>query len=77
MSNSKITYFVTTYSHFSHNYLIATLSTTEAQYKYDILQNEEVYSKFMVSSDSSVYNIIKQLMENNDGTAISIEYGPN
>lgn len=77
MSNSQMKYFVTTYSHFSHNYLIASLSTTEAQYRYDMIQNEEVFSKFIVLSDSNVYNMIKQLMENNDGTAISIEYGPN
>lgn len=71
-----IRYYVTTYSYYSHNHLINVLSSLDALYKYDVLQSEEVYSKFVVESTLEAYNTIKQLMENNDGTAISIEYGP-
>lgn len=73
--NKEIKYYITTYSQYSHNHLIAVLSSNEAQYRYDVLQNEEVFSRFVAISDITIYNIVRQLIDNNDGTAISIEYG--
>ena len=73
--NKEIKYYITTYSQYSHNHLIAILSSNEAQYRYDVLQNEEVFSRFVAISDITIYNIVRQLIDNNDGTAISIEYG--
>jgi hypothetical protein len=75
MNNDKLKYYITTYSQFSHNFLIATLSTNETEYHYEQPQNEEVFSRFVVVSDINVYNTIKQLIESNNGTALSIEYG--
>jgi hypothetical protein len=73
--NKELKYYLTTYSQYSHNHLIAILSSNGAEYRFDVLQNEEVYSRFLVISDITIYNIVRQLIDNNDGTAISIEYG--
>ncbi len=73
--NDHMKYFLNTYSQFSHNHAIAILSSNDAQYRYEELHNEEIYSRFQVSSGMSVYNIIKELIQQNDGTAITIEYG--
>lgn len=75
MNNNEIKYFATTYSHFSHNHFIAILSSLQAEYRYEELQNEEVFSRFVIISDIQVYNQVKELISNNDGTVISIEYG--
>ena len=73
--NDHMKYFLNTYSQFSHNHVIAILSSNDAQYRYDMLGNEELYSRFQVMSGMNVYNIIKELIEENNGTAITIEYG--
>ena len=73
---SKINYFLSTYSQFSHNYLLATLTANDADFETIYLQNEETYSKFVVWSDQPTYKVIRELVEENNGTAISIEYGP-
>lgn len=75
MNNNQMKYYITTYSQFSHNFLIATLSSNSASYQYEQPQNEEVFSRFVVVSDINVYNTIKQIIEANNGTALSIEYG--
>lgn len=74
-NNNEMKYYATTYSQFSHNHLIAVLSSTGAEYRYETLQTEESFSRFVVISDKEVYNSIRQLIDNNDGTSISIEYG--
>lgn len=73
--NQEMRYHVNTYSGFSHNHLIAILSSTDTPYQYEYLQNEEVYSRFEVRSNNEVYTTLKQLIDENNGTAISIEYG--
>lgn len=78
MTNKKdeIKYYINTYSQYSHNYLVAILSSNGADYRYEQLQNEECYSRFVVITNLAIYNVVKQLIDNNDGTSISIEYGP-
>lgn len=72
---NKMRYFVSTYTPFSHNYLIAILSSNDVEYRFQELQNEETFSKFEILSDANIYNTIKELMSENNGTAITIEYG--
>jgi hypothetical protein len=55
--------------------LIAILSSNDVNYQFEELQNEETFSKFEILSDVNVYNTIKELMSENNGTAITIEYG--
>lgn len=74
-NNDQLKYYITTYSTFSHNYLIAVLSSNGAKYEFEQVQNEEVFSRFVVVSDINVYNTIKQIIEANNGTSLSIEYG--
>ena len=73
--NQAMRYFATTYSQFSHNFLIATLTANDAQFQTEYLQTEETYSKFIIISNHDVYNKVKELANENNGTSISIEYG--
>jgi NADH pyrophosphatase NudC (nudix superfamily) len=75
IDTDKMRYFVSTYTPFSHNYLVAILSSNDVKYQYQELQNEETFSKFEILSDINIYNTIKDLMSENNGTAITIEYG--
>lgn len=74
--NKQMKYFVSTYSEYSHNYLIAILGSQQATYRFEKLQNEETYSKFEVICGIEVYNLLRNVIDQNNGTAISIEYGP-
>lgn len=76
-NQSALVYNVNTYTSFSHNHLIAVLSSNDAEYKYDVLESEEVYSRFIVRSGIDVFHLLKQLIDDNNGTSISIEYGSN
>lgn len=73
--NQEMKYYATTYSQFSHNFLIATLTANDAKFETQYLQNEETFSKFIIVSNHDVYNKVKELANENNGTAISIEYG--
>ena len=73
--NQAMRYYATTYSQFSHNCLIATLTANDAKFETQYLQNEETFSKFIIVSNHDVYNKVKELANENNGTAISIEYG--
>lgn len=73
--NETMRYYATTYSQFSHNFLIATLTANDTKFETQYLQNEETYSKFAIISNQDVYNKIKELANENNGTSISIEYG--
>lgn len=75
MSQDNIKYYLNTYTSYSHNHAIAALSSNNAQYTFEFLTNEEVFSRFQVMSDNETYNIVKELIQENNGTAITIEYG--
>jgi hypothetical protein len=74
--NQNMRYNVSTHSQFSHNYVIALLSSNDVQYRVEYIHNEEVYSRFEIISSVDVFKLIRDLaQENNNGTSISIEYG--
>lgn len=73
--NEIMKYYATAYSQFSHNYLIAMLTTNDVKFETQYLETEETYSKFMIISNHEMYNKIKELSNENNGTSISIEYG--
>ncbi len=73
--NNELMYFANTYTSFSHNHLIAMLSSNDAQYVFDMTPTEEVYSRFKIMSNQRTYNLIREAIEVNDGNAITIEYG--
>lgn len=68
-------YNLTTYTDYSHDFLLKVLNSTNAKYQFHVFRNDEIYSKFEVHSELEVYNRIKDIIENGNGTAISIEYG--
>jgi hydroxyacyl-ACP dehydratase HTD2-like protein with hotdog domain len=51
------------------------LTANDIQYHWDYVQNEEVYSKFVVIGDINQYNLIKEFTQENNGASISLEYG--
>jgi len=73
--NKQMKYYVSTYTEYSHNYLIALLGSHSVQYKVTRLETEQTFSKFEVVSGIDIYNLLRNLMDQNNGTAISIEYG--
>ncbi len=76
MSQNQLRFNLTTYSQFSHNYLIAVLSSKDIPYTYESLMTEESFSRFTVVSTMETFKTIKELIESdNNGTAVSIEYG--
>lgn len=73
--NQNMRYNLTTYSQYSHDHLVKVLSTKDVRYEYAVPQGEQYFSRFNVLSGVEVFDFIKNLIENNDGTAISLEYG--
>ena len=51
------------------------LTAKNVRYEYVVPQGEQYYSRFNVLSGVEVFEFIKNLTENNDGTAITLEYG--
>lgn len=70
-----ITFFVTTYTNFSHNVVIAYLSSNDAHYQYDVLATEQAYSRFRVQGTLALFNKLKDLNDQRDGVAFTLEYG--
>ena len=64
-----------THSTFSHNYLVDRLNELGAQYRFVLVEDEESYSRFEVISSQEVFETIKNITEENNGTAITIQYG--
>jgi len=75
MENNKMRYFITTYTSFSHNHVIALLSSNDAEYRFIDYPTEESYSKFEVISDRAAFEMLREASKENDGSAFTLEYG--
>jgi hypothetical protein len=73
--NQDMRYNLTTYSEYSHDHLLKVLTAKNVRYEYVVPQGEQYYSRFNVLSNTEIFEFIKNLTENNDGTAITLEYG--
>jgi len=73
--NQAIQMSLTTYSQYSHNFLLAKLTNANADFTNTMLENEQSFSLFTVRGDINLYNFLKDMTESNNGTAITIEYG--
>jgi hypothetical protein len=51
------------------------LTAKNVRHEYVVPQGEQYYSRFNILSGVEVFDFIKNLTENNDGTAITLEYG--
>lgn len=69
-------YYLSTYTSYAHNHLTAVLTSNDVKFNVEYLNTEETFSKFEVFSNEQVYKQVRQLIEEDNGTAISIEYGP-
>lgn len=63
------------HSSYSHTVLVNKLNSLNAQYRYILVEDEECFSRFEVVSSPEVFEIIKNIAEENNGTAITIQYG--
>ncbi len=75
MNNPSIRYYISTYTSFSHNYVIALLSSNDAHYRFETPETEQGYSKFEVHSNQTTFNMLKEASQQNDGNAFTLEYG--
>lgn len=64
-----------THSSYSHSYLINKLNELGAQYRFTLEESEESYSRFEVISSQEIFETVKNLTEQNNGTAITLQYG--
>jgi len=78
MSNNQhemTTYFVVTYTNWTHTYFIQSLTADDIQFSQRTLNNEEVYSKFYIRSSMEYFNKLKKLTQENTDISFNIEYG--
>jgi type IV secretory pathway component VirB8 len=55
--------------------VVNILSSLETQYRFEKIENEENYSIFEVFSTNEVFQRVRDMVEQNNGTAITIQYG--
>ena len=70
-----IQYYLTTYTNYSHRVALQILDRFQVQYKSRIIETAESYSKLEVWSDRETFEAIRELTKDNNGAAISIEFG--
>lgn len=75
MNNQHIKYNLLTHSAYSHTFLIQELTSRNMEFRFEKLENEETYSRFEVYSDSNAYKILREVVELNNGTSITLQYG--
>ena len=75
MNNSKMRYFIHTHTQFSHNHLIALLSSRDIAYRFALEETEETYSRFEVTSLRENFEWLREASKENNGTSFTVEYG--
>lgn len=75
MQSNTIKFFITTYTNFSHNTVIAYLSSGDAQYQYEVSATEQLYSKFCVWGTLELFSKLRELSDRGDGVVFTLEYG--
>lgn len=75
MENSKMKYYIQTHTQFSHNHVIALLSSRDIQYRYELTHSEETYSLFEVVSLKENFDWLREVSKENDGSSFTLEYG--
>ena len=72
---TDIKYYITTYTSFSHNHVIAILSSNEAKYRFEVQQTEQMYSRFEVYSNPRAFEMLREAASENNGNSFTLEYG--
>lgn len=75
MENQTMRYFVYTHTHFSHNHLIALLTSRGIRYRFVMEETEETYSRFEITSLRENFEWLREVSKDNNGTSFTIEYG--
>lgn len=75
MENSTMRYYIQTHTHFTHNYIIALLSSRDIAYQYKMVESEETYSQFEIVSLRENFEWLREISKQNDGTSFTLEYG--
>lgn len=64
-----------THTNYSHSFLLNFLNQRVCKYEYELLQNEEVFSKFVILGDLELFTEVQRLIDINNGTSITLEHG--
>lgn len=75
MNKPKMRYFAQTHTSYSHNHLIALLSSRDIAYRFVMEESEETYSRFEITSLRENFEWLREVSKENNGTAFTIEYG--
>jgi hypothetical protein len=65
---------VTTYNLFTHTYVIQIITSSDAQFQQEVLDNEQGYSIFQVYGSSQCFEKLRELMSENNGTSLTLQY---
>jgi hypothetical protein len=75
MESQTLRYFAHTHTQFSHNHLIALLSSRDIKYRFIMEENEETWSRFEITSLRENFEWLREVSKENNGTSFTIEYG--
>jgi hypothetical protein len=70
-----INFTATTYESNTHTYVIQILTSVDCKFQYRLAQTEQAYSVFQVIGDVSVFERLRDLVQENSVYAITLEYG--
>lgn len=72
-----IKFYLTTYTNYSDKVAARILDNMQVKYTWKLIETEESYSKFEVQANREQFETIRELTKDNNGAAISIEFGTN
>ncbi len=75
MENPTMRYFAQAHTQFSHNHLIALLSSRDIKYRFFMEETEETYSRFEIISLRENFEWLREISKENNGTSFTLEYG--
>lgn len=75
MENPTMRFYAQAHTHFSHNYLIALLSSRGIAYRFTMVEDEEVHSRFEIVSLRENFEWLREMSKENNGSSFTLEYG--
>jgi hypothetical protein len=70
-----INFTATTYEGNTHTYVIQILTSMDCKFQYRLAQTEQAYSVFQVIGDVTVFERLRDLVQENSVYAVTLEYG--
>ena len=70
-----INFTATTYEINTHVYVIQILTSMDCRFQYRLTETEQAYSVFQVNGGMDVFERLRNLVQENNIYAVSLEYG--